>query len=241
MSNFAKLEFAALDISSKNYLSWVLDAEIHLDAKGLGNTILANKEASNQDKAKIIIFIHHHLHEGLKVEYLIVKDPLELWKKLKEQFDHQNTMHLRLQDFKTVSEYNLELFEINSQLKLCGENITDEVLLKKTFSTFHATTMFLQQQYREKVHPTGSASFPKVNVAVHNNYENRKYRGRNRGRGRSGGRGQGRTSNRFHSGHNNYTSNHQKKNNNERQEKSGQNNPSNIVENICYRCGMKGQ
>ncbi|KAK5836373.1 hypothetical protein PVK06_012160 [Gossypium arboreum] len=88
MSNLAKLEFATLDVSGKNYLSWVLDAKIHLDTKGLGNTILANKEASNQDKVKAMIFIHHHLDEGLKVEYLNVKNPLELWKNLKEQFDH---------------------------------------------------------------------------------------------------------------------------------------------------------
>ena len=94
MSNLAKLELAALDISGKNYLSWVLDAKIHLDAKGLGNTIIANKEASNQDKEKVMIFISHHLHEGLKVEYLTVKDPLELWKNLKEQFDYQNVTPL---------------------------------------------------------------------------------------------------------------------------------------------------
>ncbi|KAK8279293.1 hypothetical protein V6Z12_D09G101000 [Gossypium hirsutum] len=94
MSNLTKLEFAALNISSKNYLSWVLDAEIHLDAKSLGNTILADKEASNQDKEKAMIFIHYHLHEGLKVEYLTMKDPLELWKILKERFDHQKTVIL---------------------------------------------------------------------------------------------------------------------------------------------------
>ena len=39
MSNITKLKFAALDISGKNYLSWILDAEIHLDAMNLGNTI----------------------------------------------------------------------------------------------------------------------------------------------------------------------------------------------------------
>ena len=39
MSNLAKLEFVALDITGKNFLSWILDAEIHLDANGLGNTI----------------------------------------------------------------------------------------------------------------------------------------------------------------------------------------------------------
>ena len=39
MSNLEKLEFVALDISAKNYLSWILDAEIYLDAINLRNTI----------------------------------------------------------------------------------------------------------------------------------------------------------------------------------------------------------
>ena len=41
------------------------------------------------------------------------------------------------------------MFKIISQLKLCGENITDHDMLEKTFSTFPASSMFLQQQYRE--------------------------------------------------------------------------------------------
>lgn len=90
------------------------------------------------------------------------------------------------------------------------------------------------------IHPTSSVPFPEVNVAIHNNCENRKYRCRDCGRGRSGGCGQGRISNRYHGGHKTDTSNHQKKNKNEIQEKNGQNNPSKIIENICYRCGMKG-
>jgi hypothetical protein len=50
--------------------------------------------ASSQEKAKALIFIHCHLHEGLKVEYLIDKDLLVLWNKLKERFDHQKTVTL---------------------------------------------------------------------------------------------------------------------------------------------------
>ena len=46
MSNLTKLEFVALDIAGKNHLSWVLDAEIHLDAKGLGETIKEGNEAT---------------------------------------------------------------------------------------------------------------------------------------------------------------------------------------------------
>ena len=78
MSNLTKLEFVALDISGKNYLSWILNVEIHLDAMNLGNTIKKGNEASPQDHAKSLIFLRHHLHENLKNEYLTVKDPYSM-------------------------------------------------------------------------------------------------------------------------------------------------------------------
>ena len=147
MSNITKLEFVALDISGKNYLSWIFDAEIHLDAMNLGATIKEGNQASLQDCTKALIFLRHHLHEGLKNEYITIKDPFTLWSNLKERYDHQKTvilpkarydsMHLRLQDFKTVSEYNSAFFKISSQLKLCGEKIIEEDMLEKTFTMFH--------------------------------------------------------------------------------------------------------
>ena len=39
MSNLTKLGFVALDISGKNYLSWILDAEIHIAFMNLGEII----------------------------------------------------------------------------------------------------------------------------------------------------------------------------------------------------------
>ncbi|KAM2954190.1 hypothetical protein FF1_032502 [Malus domestica] len=75
-------------------------------------------------------------------------------------------------------------------MKLCGDTITDEILLEKTYSTFHANNVLLQQQYRARGYteynqlisvllvakqnnellmknhnsrPTGSAPFPEVN------------------------------------------------------------------------------
>ena len=57
-------------------------------------------------------------------------------------------MHLRLQDFKYVSDYNLALFKISSQLKLCGEKVTEEDMIEKTFTTFPSNVL-LQQQYQE--------------------------------------------------------------------------------------------
>ena len=119
--------------------------------------IKEGNQASLQDRAKALIFFHHHLHKGLKNEYLIAKDHFTLWSNLKERYDHQKIvillkarydwMHLRLQDFKTVSEYNSALFKINSQLRLCGEKITEKYMLEKNFTTFHALNVLLQQQY----------------------------------------------------------------------------------------------
>ena len=56
MSNLTKLEFVALDTSGKNYLSWIFDVEIHLDAMNLGATIKERNQASLQDRAKALIF-----------------------------------------------------------------------------------------------------------------------------------------------------------------------------------------
>ena len=78
MSNLTKLEFVALHISGKNYLSWILDAEIHLTALNLGKIIQEKNQASQQDWTKTIIFLRHHLDEGLINEYLTINDSLVL-------------------------------------------------------------------------------------------------------------------------------------------------------------------
>ena len=153
MSNLTKLEFVALDIFGKNYLSWILDAEIHLEAMNLGKTIRDGNAESQQDCAKAMIFIPHHFHEELKTEYLTIKDPLILWNNLRERYEHQKSVilpkaryewiNLKLQDIKSVAEYNSALFKISSKLKLCGKNITNENMLERTFSTFHPSNMLL--------------------------------------------------------------------------------------------------
>ena len=106
----------------------------------LGATIKEGNKSSMQDCVKALIFLWHHLHEDLKSE----KDPLTLWNEIRERYNHRKTMillkarygwmHLRLQDFKTVSEYNSTLLKISSQLKLCGEKVTEEDMLEKKCS-----------------------------------------------------------------------------------------------------------
>ena len=178
-----------------------------------------------------MIFLWHHLHQALKMEYLTIKDPYVLWSSLYERYGHLKSVilpnarnewnALRLQDFKSVHEYNSALYRITSQLKLCGENITDEDMLEETFTTFHASNMVLQQQYKahqytkysdliacllvakknnellmknHQAHPTGTKPIFEANAVSHDhedNYENGRGRGHNRGRRHSRGHGRG--------------------------------------------------
>ncbi|XP_068309933.1 uncharacterized protein [Pyrus communis] len=122
MANLAKLDFAALGITGKNYLTWVLDTKIYLESRNLGDTIREENNSSSQDWAKAMIFIRRHLDEGLKSD----EDPLALWKALRNRYNHQTMM------------------------KLCGDTITEEDMLEKTFSIFHASNVLLQEQYRAR-------------------------------------------------------------------------------------------
>ncbi|XP_051148674.1 uncharacterized protein LOC127263611 [Andrographis paniculata] len=98
-----------------------MDVEIHLKSMGLGKTIARGNNATNQSRAKAMIFLRHHIDEGLKMEYLTVENPLDLWNKLKERYDnlklivlpkaHNEWHNLRLQDFKSVTEYNSALVQ----------------------------------------------------------------------------------------------------------------------------------
>jgi len=49
MSNLAKFEIVALDIMRKNYLFFILDAEIHL------NVSIANRERQKRENKKVKI------------------------------------------------------------------------------------------------------------------------------------------------------------------------------------------
>ncbi|KAJ9541053.1 hypothetical protein OSB04_027559 [Centaurea solstitialis] len=158
MSNLTKLEFAALDVNGKNYMSWTIDVKMHLESMGILDTLKEINLCSSQDRAKANIFLRRHVDDMLKFEYLNTNVPSILWKDLRERFDHQKEIllpaardewnSLRFQDFKKVNDYSSALFRICSQLKFYGQSVTDADMLEKTYSTFHASNITLQQQYR---------------------------------------------------------------------------------------------
>ncbi|XP_027102933.2 uncharacterized protein [Coffea arabica] len=182
---------------------------------GLGNTIVDENDASNQDRAKAMIFLRRHLDEGLKVEYLTVKDPLVLWRDLKERFDHLKLQY-REKGFKKYSE-------LIACLLLAEQN--NELLLKNHESR-----------------PTGASPFPEANGTQFQNSGRGRGRGRRggRGRGRGHGRSRGRDRSRFVP-RENYSRGKQQ---NISQKRENNYDPKNgekkVYEEKCYRCGMEG-
>ncbi|XP_013634317.1 PREDICTED: uncharacterized protein LOC106339998 [Brassica oleracea var. oleracea] len=98
---------------------WALDTKISLRSKGLGDTIIKGNNETD-----------------------------------KNRYDHQKTVllpkarndwkNLRFLDYKSVDEYNSVFFMTVSMLRLCGEVVTEEELLEKTYSTFHSSNVILQ-------------------------------------------------------------------------------------------------
>ncbi|XP_021719474.1 uncharacterized protein LOC110687165 [Chenopodium quinoa] len=144
MGDLMKRRFNILDLSGNKFLERKVDAMMNLKAQGLEHTVKDNKSPSGQatdantsamtvvkpvtkqEKAKALVLLRHHLHEDLKIEYMMVEDPRELWDCLNERFGHHKRVlfpkllfdwtNLRLQDFKSVIDYNLAIHEIVSIL-----------------------------------------------------------------------------------------------------------------------------
>ncbi|XP_026435089.1 uncharacterized protein LOC113332794 [Papaver somniferum] len=170
-------------------------------------------------------------------------------------------MHLLLQEFKSVSAYNSTRFQIVSRLKLCGETVTEVDLLEKTYSTFHASNILLQQQYRERQfkkyseliscflvagqnnelllknhqsHPAGSIVAPEMNAT-----KSRGNATENRGKGHERWLGPKKPNNKKKAGNN---SHYQKGKKNVFPKHKGKRSQSHSKhhESVCHRCGSPG-
>ncbi|KAL7613362.1 hypothetical protein Lser_V15G08996 [Lactuca serriola] len=159
MSNIAKLEFAALKVSRKNYVPWMIDVKMHLKSMGISNAIYEFNNCLAQDKAKAQVFLRKHIDEMLRFEYLDVTDPSILWNLLKERFDHQKEVILP----NAIDEWRTLRFQ-----HLKKQN--NELLMKNHESC-----------------PMGSVALPEANATNTDGHRNNT-RGRGRGHGRGRGR-----------------------------------------------------
>ncbi|KAM1975021.1 hypothetical protein ACFX15_039852 [Malus domestica] len=160
MLNLNKLDFTTLKVSKRNYLKWVQDVKFYLTTKNLRVSVEVEMDNSIEEAEKTIdmIFIRRHIHDVLQTKCLAEEDPQALWVAFVNRFDHQKDillletrhdwLHFHFPDCKSVNEYNFGVCRIRSLLKFCNEDLTVKDLLENTYSTFSATNIVMQQQYR---------------------------------------------------------------------------------------------
>jgi hypothetical protein len=161
-------EFEELALNGHNYPTWAMDIKISLASRGIARAMQppetplpagATPLTEQQNYAALFI-IRHHIHPDLKSEYLQEESPSTLFLALKTRYEQQKAVvlpealhdwtHLRLQDFKSIGEYNHVVHKICSKLRFCEKEPTEGEKIEKTLSTMLPSDRILQQQYRAR-------------------------------------------------------------------------------------------
>ncbi|TMW82259.1 hypothetical protein EJD97_006399 [Solanum chilense] len=117
-------------------------------AKGLDATITQGDEESSQDKSKTMIFLRHHLDEGLKIEYLTLKL-------------HEETIKDEDMLEKTLTTFHASNVILQQQYSEKGFQKYSELISCLLVAEQHNA---LLMKKNHEVRPTGAAPLPKANV-----------------------------------------------------------------------------
>ncbi|XP_050380493.1 uncharacterized protein LOC126797808 [Argentina anserina] len=143
MSSSSRPEFGFLDLEGKEYHHWVSDMELAFESRGI-KYMFADPlvDFPPMAKTQTLIFMRRHIHATLKRQYLNVKDPKELWDKLRLRYNnvHDKLLpeltvrwdNIRLLDYKRVDDFNQDMLYLQSDLGAVG----DLDLLNKTLDMF---------------------------------------------------------------------------------------------------------
>ncbi|XP_027174736.1 uncharacterized protein LOC113774393 [Coffea eugenioides] len=204
---------------------------------GLGNTVVDENDASNQDRAKAMIFLRRHLDEGLKIEYLTVKDPLVLLARFERKIRPPEVTDENMLE-KTFSTFHVSNMLLQQQYRERGFKKYSELIACLLLAEQNNELLLKNHESR----PTGASPFPEANGTQFQNSGRGRGRGRRGGRGRSRGRGRGRGRDRSRFvPREDYSRGKQQnisqKGENNYDPKEGE---KKVYEEKCYRCGMEG-
>jgi hypothetical protein len=157
-------EFETLALDGNNFPTWAMDLKVSLSLRGMYEAIAPPQAGvaplAEPLKYNALYIIRSHIHPDLKAEYLMEEDPRALWLALQTRYEQQKAVilpeavhewnHLRIQDFKSVGEFNHAVHIISSKLRFCEKEPTDAEKIEKTLSTMLPAHMILQEQYRER-------------------------------------------------------------------------------------------
>ena len=94
------------------------------------------------------------------------EEPHALWLSLKARYEQQKAIimpeanhewtHLRLQDFKSIGDFNHAVHKVCAKLRFCEKEPSEEEKIEKTLQTMLLSDRVLQHQYRARSYQTYS-------------------------------------------------------------------------------------
>lgn len=104
-SRLQALMFPPLNSDGSNFLEWINDTKTVLSAEDLARTLITPVESTSSApnaadnipavcKWQALLLLRRHLDHALRLQYLEVDDPADLWAQLHARFHHQQTLFL---------------------------------------------------------------------------------------------------------------------------------------------------
>jgi hypothetical protein len=139
-----------------------IDVKISLAFCGVYEAILPTEKMIvplfDPFKYNALYIIRNHLHVDLKSEYVMEEEPNVLWATLQIRYEQQKTVilpeanhdwsMLRLQDFKSIGEYNHVVHKICTRLQFCEKEPSKTDKIENILQTMLPLDRILQHQYR---------------------------------------------------------------------------------------------
>jgi hypothetical protein len=93
------LLFEPLNSNGSNFAEWTYDVKVFLQAENIAKAISkdeipADEQLPPATKWHTLMILRRHLDHALRIQYLHIEDPTELWVELQAQFDHQQMLYL---------------------------------------------------------------------------------------------------------------------------------------------------
>jgi hypothetical protein len=175
-----KFEEIALD--GHNYPTWAMDVKVSLAFRGMYETIVPpvdrEQELPPMHEYNALYIIRHHIHPNLKSEYVPEEESRVLWTALQNRYEQQKAVilpeskhdwiHLCLQDYKSIGDYNHIVHKIYAKLQFCEKESSDEDKIEKTLTTLLPSDRVLKHQYRAR-------NYQRYSELIHDLLQEEKY------------------------------------------------------------------
>jgi hypothetical protein len=141
-----------------------MDVKISLALRGMYEAIVPPTEREQSlpptHQYNALYIIRYHIHPDLKSGYVLEEEPSVLWTTLQNRCEQQKAVilpkanhdwiHLRLQDYKFIGDYNHIVYKICAKLRFYEKEPSDEDKIEKTLTTMLPSDRVLKHQYRAR-------------------------------------------------------------------------------------------